>query len=422
MIANNIMKATMWSNKEAKLVIATIMFYIVANLINITCLDRIQIQAQSVDIIPFLHNNQVFNESNVLNKQTYELMKDIYIRNQKDYMSNVENLTIVTAPKIKWRIKSIDIHFNEGLYHFGLKQIQFKDPLVSTIVSQPLKGNALSLKKQEQSLTGNIDVSTFLHDTMFFLYQNNNYSSIVEGIERLIVPRFLIRLTNFIFLLTSSILLCLLFVWILFPKVTIEIKYFLLLTYAIVFLFNLIMMSFQMGILFLLLIRFPTVFLIKSFILCLVEIFVHCYLLYYTYLLLGQNISSKRNQQKSHNEDQSYYHQNTAELLDNKTNLESTWVDSSQTSSVYSDYGPSNPPLETLELRVASGVSLDPFQEPPKVPYSGAIKPPQVEQVESLHIPSSEIQEASQNDNETLNKLKGNDKKKETIFNEEIDN
>lgn len=411
----------MWSDKETKLVIVTIMFYVVANLINITCLDRIQIQAQSVDIIPFLHNNQVFNESNGLNKQTYELMKDIYIRNQKDYMSNVENLTIVTVPRIKWKIKSIDIQFNEGLYDFDLKKIQFKDPLISTVVSQPLKGNVLSLKKQEQSLNGDIDASIFLHDTIFFLYQNNNYSSIVEGIERLIVPRFLIRLTNFIFLLTSSILLCLVCGWIFFPKVAIEIKYYLLLTYAIVFLFNLIMMFFQMGILFLLLIRFPNVFLTKSFILCLVEIFLHCYLLYYTYLLLGKNISSK-NQNESHKEHQSYYHQNTSEPQDSKTNLESTWIDSSQPSSVYSDYGPSNPPLETLELRVASGVSLDPFQEPPKVPYSGAIKPPQTEKVENLHIPNSELQEPSQNDNETLDKLKGNDKKQDTIFNEEIDN
>lgn len=187
------------------------------NIMNLSYCSRFDFKYPLVEIITPLVNMKDLPTSSysLYTKQNYtfdndfltEILKDVYLRHEQEYLHSMSNRTIIVQPSITWDIERIIIQLREGTYDFESKKLIFSNlTVIDQIVEESPRSTAIfNLKIPSKSSNGFFQ-QRFLRQIIGTLFYFSEKSKISKGIDLLQKLLFFADVANVSILVSAMVL------------------------------------------------------------------------------------------------------------------------------------------------------------------------------------------------------------------------
>ncbi|KAK6458080.1 uncharacterized protein RJT20DRAFT_139429 [Scheffersomyces xylosifermentans] len=203
----------------------TALFISKFNLVNIFYSSEFSYTYPPVDIIPILsdtkslpefsfsnHTNQNYTFTNEL---LVDLLQDIYLRKEENYLGHMNNTTIVVQPKVIWNRGLVLVSLREGFHNLDTKGTTFtKLTVTAQIAKSAARRRSIFDLSQPGKSSDSKEAYTFLHQiisTLFYFTGIPSISYDIDILQKLIflqdVSTCWLLITSFAVFIISSILL-----------------------------------------------------------------------------------------------------------------------------------------------------------------------------------------------------------------------
>lgn len=191
---------------KCKLTLVAFVLYLFCNLLNYTCLYSFKGRLPAIDVIAYLHGQPYDTDTVTLNStlgligiNNRNLVKDIYLRNEKAYLEKVADSTILVTPLITYTKQYVSVNLLESFYNFTSASVSSVNPQIGTDIKYYLPFNLL--KFNGQSITQLINYSTRL-----FYEENFESQYLTQPLEDLDKFKLLTHMSNLLILVASALL------------------------------------------------------------------------------------------------------------------------------------------------------------------------------------------------------------------------
>lgn len=185
--------------------------YLICNVLNYACLYTFETRLPSTDVVSYLHGARPDLSSTLNNtlslptvRTMYNIVRDVYLRNEDFYLDHRDDLTITLTPTVSTNKHSASVNLMDGLYNFTANSKISINPQLGTLFKLDAPFNVFNFKDYE--------ISKFVNNTI-----HGFYSTTTLGVKPALMAlndldkfRFLTHLSNILILFASSLLFILL--------------------------------------------------------------------------------------------------------------------------------------------------------------------------------------------------------------------